>query len=102
MVAAAAVVALNFTLTARADEPLLSPRAQGNQIHYVSGTNNEPNLLANRPMGKASQNVAKVSGTNNDVDLAHGPRPTMSPKDPRYEMAVKQLRDQQFQVAPVK
>ena len=107
VVAAAAVVALNFTLTARAVEPLLTPRAQGNQIHHVSGTNNDPDLAMIRPLGTPRQvefakSLQRVPGTNNDVDLVHGPRPTMSPRDPRYEMAMKQLRDQQFQVAPVK
>ena len=106
VVAAAVVVALNFTLTVRAGEPLLSPRAQGNQIRHVSGINNDPNLLENRPLGSPravefARSLVKVSGMDT-TDLVHGPRPTMSPRNPGYEVAAKELREMQFQVAQMK
>jgi hypothetical protein len=34
------------------------------------------------------------------TDLAHGPTPTMSPKDPRYAQALQELRE--VQIAPLK
>jgi hypothetical protein len=43
-----------------------------------------------------------VPSTGRSIDLAHGPRPLLSPKDPRYETALRELRQQQFQVAPLK
>ena len=105
VVAATAVMALNFTLTARAGEPLLTPRAQGNQIRHVAGTD-DMNRSEQRPLGSPravefARSLAKAPGMDT-TDLAHGPSPTMSPRSPGYEMAAKQLRDQQFQVAPVK
>jgi hypothetical protein len=107
----AALVAAAFTTASRAnaDEPFLSPRAKANQIRVApAGTSaNDVNLVTNRPAGNAkawaqAQSLRTVPSTSPTVDLAHGPRPTMSPKDPRYEQAARELRESQYQIAPLK
>jgi len=55
------------------------------------------------PKGRElAYSLRRVPSTGLNVDLAHGPRPTMSPKDPRYETALRELRAKEFQVAPLK
>jgi hypothetical protein len=66
---------------------------------------NDLNLIVARAVGNVraweiAQGLKKTSEKNSNVDLAHGPRPNLPPKDPRYEMAVMQLRDSQSQVVP--
>ena len=109
LVAAVAVVTLNATTSAQAAEPLLSPKAKAlaDSLRKVPSAASDVNLLANRPIGNAkawelAQSFRKVPSTGPSIDLAHGPRPTLSPKDPRYEQAARELRQQQFQVAPLK
>jgi hypothetical protein len=108
LITLSAVAAAIYTANAaRADEPLLSPRAKSNQIHILKGSGTQdPNLLTGLPTGNAKgwavlQSVRTVSNTGADIDLAHN-RPTLSPKDPRYETALREMATQQFQVAPVK
>ena len=43
-----------------------------------------------------------VASTGPTIDYAHAPRPTMSPKDPRFEAAWRANAEREFQVAPVK
>ena len=102
-----------FTFSSFAVEPLLSPRAAGNQIKHVSSAVNAPvasityvdttsALLSPRAQGNQ---IRHLSGTNNNngLDLAHAPRPTMSPKSPGYEAALRENAiNQQIQVAPLK
>ena len=104
----AAVVAIAFTTAnyAKADWALLSPRAQANQTHTVAGSSlNDPDLVANRiavgsPKAiEQARSLAKVSGTD-PTDLAHDPTPTMSPKDPNYAQALREMRE--VQIAPLK
>lgn len=109
LVAAAAVVTLNVTLSAQAAEPLLSPKAKAlaDSLRKVPSAASDVNLATNRPVGNAkawelAQSFRKVPSTGPSIDLAHGPRPTLSPKDPRYETALRELRQQQFQIAPLK
>jgi hypothetical protein len=109
LVAAVAAVTLNATLSAQAAEPLLSPRAKAfaDSLRKVPSATSGVDLAANRPMGNAkawalAQSFRKVPSTGPSVDLAHGPRPLFSPKDPRYETALRKLRQQQFQIAPLK
>ena len=103
------VVATAFTAVnrAQADEPFLSPRAKANQIrHAPSGSSiNDPDLVKDRPAGNArawaqTHRLQATPGAASTVDLAHGPRPTISPKDPRYEQEARRLRE--LQVAPIK
>jgi hypothetical protein len=109
LVAAAAVVALSVTLSAQAAEPLLSPKAKAlaDSLRKVPGTSSDVDLTKDRPIGNAkawelARSFRTVPSTGPSIDLAHGPRPTLSPKDPRYEQAARELRQQQFQVAPLK
>lgn len=120
LVAAVAAVTLNATLSAQAAEPLLSPRAKAlayslrkvPSVKKVPSAKSDVNLAKNRPMGNAkvwalARSFRKVPSTGPSIDLAHAPRPTMSPKDPRFEAAwranaVRELRQQQFQIAPLK
>jgi hypothetical protein len=52
--------------------------------------------------GAVARSFRTVPRTGPSIDLAPGPRPLLSPKDPRYEAALRELRQQQFQVAPLK
>jgi hypothetical protein len=105
LMAAIVAVALTTVNYAKADGAFLSPRAQGNQTHVVASSSvNDPDLLANRPTGNvrgwaSAQSLVKASGMDT-TDLVSGPRPTMSPKDPRYAQAVQELRE--VQIAPLK
>lgn len=106
LLAAAAAVAFTAISRAQAGEPLLSPRAKANQTRMVSGASaNDVNLATIRPAGNAkawaqAQSLKRMPSTGQTVDLAHGPRPTLSPKDPRYEQEARRL--QEVQIAPLK
>jgi len=104
----AAVVAVGAAFSANAGEPLYSPRAKelANSLRKVPSTPSDVNLAANRPVGNAkawdlAQSLRKVASTGSSIDLAHAPRPTMSPKDPRFEAALR-ANASEFQIAPVK
>ena len=105
LLAVATAAFLSAVNTVSADEPLLSPRARANQTRVVpSSSATDVNLSTNRPIGNAkawehAQSLRRVPSTGPSVDLAHGPRPALSPKDPRYDQATRQA---QFQVAPLK
>ena len=108
LLAAAVVSALTFTASANAGEPLLSPKAQeqANSLRKVPAAS-YVNLAANRPIGSAkawelARSLRSVPSTGPSLDLAHAPRPTMSPKDPRYETALRENATKTFQVAPLK
>jgi hypothetical protein len=105
----AAVVAIGTTLSAKAGEPLYSPKAkeQAESLRKVPIAENEVNLAANRPDGNAkawevAQSLRRVPGTGADIDLAHATRPTISPKDSRFEAAWRENAEREFQIAPVK
>jgi len=106
-VAVAGVITL--ASSAFASDVLLSPRAQeqANSLRKVPAIANNVNLVTNRPDGNAkawelAQSLKSVASAGNSIDLAHAPRPTMSPKDPRYETAFRENADKNFQVAPLK
>ncbi len=108
LLVAATVTVFTAVNTAFAAEPLLSPRAKANQTGMVrSSSSGDVNLITNRPIGNArawahAQSLQTVPSTGPTIDLAHGQRPTLSPKDPRYEQVTRELREAQFQVAPLK
>src|SRR5258708_288114 len=108
LLAVAAAGVFFLAAGAQAGEPVLSSRAQSNQNRVVAGTPaNEPNLVTNRPAGNAkawelAQSLKTVASAGENADLAHAPRPTVSPKDPRYETALRENATQSFQVAPLK
>jgi hypothetical protein len=64
-----------ITINATASDALLSPRAAGNQIKQVSGTNNDPNLVNTTgivlvsPRATGNQ-IVTVAGQSNDVNPA--------------------------------
>lgn len=109
LLAVAAAGIFTLTASAQAGEPLLSPRAQeqANSLRKVPSVASDVNLATNRPVGNAkawqqAQSLKRVPSTGNNIDLAHAPRPTMSPKDPRYETALRENATKTFQVAPLK
>lgn len=106
LVVAAAALITGVTRVS-AGEPVLSPRAKANQIRVAAGSSAAVNLATHRPIGNAkawahAQSLQKVTRTGAKVDLAHGPRPALSPKDPRFEQVARELRNAKFQVAPLK
>lgn len=100
-----------FTLAANAGEPLYSPKAKAlaDSLKKVPAATSSVNLALDRPAGNAkawelARSFRSVPSTGPSVDLAHAPRPTMSPKDPRYEAALRANAASQaeVQIAPLK
>lgn len=111
LLAVAAVGALTFAVSVQAGEPLLSPKAQeqANSLRKVPAVASDVNLANNRPIGSAkaweqAQSLKRVPSTGSNIDLAHAPRPTMSPKDSRYEAALRAnaASKAEVQIAPLK
>jgi hypothetical protein len=105
---AATVAVLTAVNAASAAEPLLSPKAKAlaDSLRTVPGSTAEMidrSVLPGSPKGRElAYSLRKVPSTGPSVDLAHGPHPTPSPKDPRHETALRELRAREFQVAPLK
>lgn len=106
---AAAIVTLGVSLSAQAGEPLMSPRAKelAHSLRKVPSAPSDVNLATNRPIGNAkawelARSLRTVPSTGPSIDIAHAPRPTLSPKDPRFETAWRANAERQFQIAPVK
>lgn len=108
LVAALAVMALNATPSVQAGEPLLSPKAKAlaHSLRKVPGTT--PDLI-DRSVKPGSpkalefaRSLRKVGITGSSTDWVHAPRPTLSAKDPRLEMAWQESAFKEFEVAPVK
>ena len=108
LVAAAAVVTLTLTLNAQAGEPLFPPRAKemADSLRKVSGTSSDMidrSIQSGTPKGRElAYGLRKVPSTSPSVDLVHAPRPTLSPKDPRFEMAWRENAVKEIQIAPLK
>ena len=109
LLAVAVAGVLSLAASANASEPLMSPRAKelAHSLRKVPSAPNSVNLATNRPAGNArawelARSFRKVPSTGPSIDLAHAPRPTMSPKDPRFEAAWRANAVKQFHVAPVK
>ena len=108
LLAAATVAILTAISTASAAEPLLSPKAKALADSLRTVPRGTPDIfdrsvLPGSPKGRElAYSLRKVPSTGPSVDLAHGPRPTMSPKDPRYETVLRELRAKEFYVAPLK
>lgn len=105
---AATVAVFAAVATASAAEPLHSPKgkALADSLRTVPGSTTEMidrSVLPSSPKGRElAYSLRKVPSTGPSIDLAHGPRPLLSPKDPRYETALRELRVREFQVAPLK
>ena len=108
LLAAATLAILTAVNPAAAAEPLHSPKgkALADSLRTVPGSTTD---MIDRSVGPGSPkgrelaySLRKVPSTGPSVDLAHGPRPLLSPKDPRYETALRELRAKEFYVAPLK
>ena len=112
MILLAVAVAGVFTLAATASaEPLYSPKAKAlaDSLKKVPAATSDVNLALDRPPGNArawelARSFRSVPSTGPSIDLAHAPRPTMSPRDPRYEAALRANATSaaQVQIAPLK
>lgn len=108
LLAVAVTGIFSFAASANAGEPLMSPRAkeQAYSLRKVPGTT--PDMidrsvkLGSPRALELAHSLRKVPSTGPSIDLAHAPRPTMSPKDPRYETALRANAVREFQIAPVK
>ena len=108
LILATALATLTLTTGTYAADAVLSPRAQDqqNSMHKAPGTATDMidrSRKSGSPKGQElAQSQRTVSSTSAGIDLAHGARPTLSPKDPGYEAALRELRQSQIQVAPLK
>ena len=108
LLAVAVAGVLSFAAGANAGEPLMSPRAKAlaDSLRKIPGT--IPDMIdrsVNAGSPKAielANSLRKVPSTGSTVDLAHAPRPTLSPKDPRFETAWRENAAKEIQIAPVK
>jgi len=97
---------LVFTGNIFAGDAVMSPRAkeQADSLRKVPGTTTDMvdrSVKPGSPRAIAqAESLRKVPSTGPSIDLAHGPRPTLSPKDPRYDREVRRL--QEVQIAPLK
>jgi hypothetical protein len=108
----AIAVAGVFTLaaSAQAGDAVMSPRAKqmADSLKTVPGTTSDMIDRSIQPGTPKSRELAyslrKVPSTGPSIDLAHAPRPTMSPKDQRYEVALREnaAKQLEIQVAPLK
>ena len=108
LILAAAVASLTLTSGVYAGDAVLSPRAKEmrDSLRKLPGTTTDMidrSAKAGSPKAlDLAHSLRRVPSTGPSIDLAHGPRPTLSPKDPRYESALRELRESQIQVAPLK
>jgi hypothetical protein len=112
LVATIALLALGTAVSTRAGEPFLSPRGRANQIRVVPGTASSQHTFATNlpvaghnvflsPKASTMENLLRtVPSTGPSIDLAHAPRPTLSPKDPGYEVALRENAVRQ--IAPLR
>ena len=103
---AATVAAFTAVNSASAAEPLRSPRASADLVPTVPGVTVDK-LARSLPLGspkgrEMAYSVRVVPSSGTSIDIAHGPRPSLSPRDPRYEQVARELRAPEFQVAPLK
>jgi hypothetical protein len=105
LLVAATAALLTFANTNSAAE---SPKGKtlANSLRTVPGTTADLIDRAGLPGSPKGRELAhslrKVPSTGPSVDLAHGPGLLISPKDPRYATALRDLRAREFQVAPLK
>jgi len=108
VIAVAAAGILTFTTGALAGEPLLSPKAKARADSLKRVPGKTPDIIdrsvnAGSPKGLAfAESRRRVPNIGPTVDWVHAPRPTRSPKDPRFEAAWRANAVKEFQIAPVK
>lgn len=102
LILGAVALSLSAVSPARATEVLLSPRAQGNQIHRVDGANNDvspapaASLALLSPRAQGNQ-IHRVAGTNDDPNLVALLQ--SQPGSPRTKTLAPVLV---YQIAPMK
>ena len=105
---AATVAVITAANAAFAAEPLLSPKAKALAASLLpppgpTADMIDRSLQPGSPKGRElAYSLRKVPSTGPRVNLVSGPRPLLSPKDPRYETALREQRATEFQVAPLK
>lgn len=106
LILASTAVLLTAVHAASAADPSLSPRAKASQSRTVSGATDDKldrSIKPGSPRAIArAESLRKVPKTGAHIDLAHGPHPLLSPKDPRYETTIRELRGIRGQSAPAK
>ena len=110
LLAIAVAGAFGLATRAHAGDALLSPKAQAfaDSLKTVPGTTSDMidrSVKVGSPKAiELAHSLRKVPSTGPSIDLAHAPRPTMSPKDSRYEMALRENATKQLevQIAPLK
>ena len=112
LLAVAVASVLAVAASARAgDNTAMSPKAkaQADSLKTVPADTTADTIDRSLKSGSPkaitqAQSQTVVSSTNQSLDLAHAPRPAMSPKDPRYETALREnaARQAEIQVAPLK
>jgi hypothetical protein len=112
-IAIAVASAFTFASSARAGDALHSPKAQAEAASLKkvasAATSACCSSPADRPAGNAraweqAHSLKRFAGADGSLNLAHAPRPAYSPKDPRYEAALRAnaVSRTEVQVAPLK
>lgn len=100
----AVAIAGVFTLATSANAGSPKGDALADSLRKVPGTT--PDMLdrsvkPGSPKALAlAESLREVPSAGPTVDLAHGPRPMLSPRDPRYDQEARRL--QEVQLAPLK
>ena len=109
LLAIAVTSAFTLAVSVRARDVVMALRAQGQagSLRKVPTVARDVNVATNRPIGNArawelGPSLRKVPSTGPSIDLAHAPRPRVSPKDPRYEIALRENAAKSLLVAPLK
>ena len=110
ILAIAAAGSLVLGANAKAGDVVMPPKAQeqADSLKIVSG--NTPDMVDRSiqpaPPKQAEQaaSLRTVRSQGPDIDLAHAPQPNLQPKDPNYDVALRQSAEKQaeMQVAPLK
>lgn len=110
ILAVAVAGVLTFAPNSRAGDVVMSPRAKemADSLRRVPGTTPDMidrSIQSGTPRSRElAYSLRKVPSTGPSIDLAHAPRPTLSPKDSRYETALREnaAKQLEIQVAPLK
>lgn len=107
-IAAAGSLALGWS--AKAGDVVMSPKAQEQADSLKMASGNTPDMIDRTiqpaPPRQAEQAASfrSVRSQGSDIDLAHATQPNLAPKDPNYDVALRQNAEKQaeMQVAPLK
>ncbi|MCI0541550.1 MAG: hypothetical protein L0Z50_40650 [Verrucomicrobiales bacterium] len=108
LILATAIATFALTGGLYAGDAALSPKAKDlrDSLRKVPGTTVDMidrSTKIGSPKGlELAHSLRKVPSTGPRIDLAHGPRPLFSPKDPRYETTLREMRESRFEIAPLR